>query len=243
MNLYLDIDEIIKLSQSTNKEIFVAVNKNMRNSDLDTLKNNLITLNKLNIKGILFYDKSIYMLASNLEKLVLATEHSVTNYATINYYKSLGIKNFYLSSEITIDEIEEIAKKTDTNLFVNVFGYLPIFVSKRHLITNYKKYFNLKDDSQIYYMEKENKKYPLLETEDGTIAYSDYILNAYLDYDKLNTLADYAIFNSFLIDDDTISKVIECFDKKEGIDKINMLLNYNTSDGFMHKETIYKVVK
>ena len=92
-------------------------------------------------------------------------------------------------------------------------------------------------------MEKENKWFPLLETSDGTIVYNSEILNAYEDYDKLNSLADYLVFNSTLIDDETFIEVLKAYDLKLGKDKVDMLLNYHTSDLFMHKKTIYKVIK
>ncbi len=241
VNLYLDINEIVNLLKKTDKEIFVAVNKNIRNRDLTKLKENLDILNNINIKGILYYDTAVYMLSIDKNKLVLNKEHSLTNYATINYWNKKGIDSFYLSSEITLKEIEEIKNNTKTKLFVNVFGYLPIFLSKRNLITNYKKNFTIDDSSDIYYMEKEGKKYPLLETYDGTIVYSSMILSAYDDYDKIDKLVDYAVFNSFIIDEDTFIEAVEVFDKRLGKDRLDMLLNYNTDTAFLHKETIYKV--
>ena len=38
-----------------------------------------------------------------------------------------------------------------------------MFVSKRHLVKNYLECFNLKDDSDLHYLEKEGKKYPILD--------------------------------------------------------------------------------
>ena len=242
MNLYLTVEEIEKLLKNCDKELFVAINKNMHNSDLENLKNSLDRLLKLNIKGIFYYDMAVYNLCSKKEKLVWSMEHATTNYATINYFNKLGVTKVYLSSEITLDEIKEIRNKTNSTIFVNVFGFLPIFLSKRYLISNYKNYFNLKDNDTIYYMEKENKRYPLLETDDGTIVYNSSILNAYDDYDELS-IVDYTVFNSFLIDNDDFVNILKSFINKENKDKIDMLLKYNTDDGFMHKKTIYKVVK
>lgn len=243
MGIYLTIAEIEKLIQELdNKKLFVAVNKNMRNEDLEFLKENLDKLENM-VDGILYYDAAILSLAKDKSKLILSQEHATTNYFTINHYAKRGIKGVYLSSEITIDEIEEICNNTNLDTFVNVFGYVPIFLSKRFLVTNYKKFFNKIDNSKLYYMEKENKWFPLLETSDGTIVYNSEILNAYEDYDKLNSLADYLVFNSTLIDDETFIEVLKAYDLKLGKDKVDMLLNYHTSDLFMHKKTIYKVIK
>lgn len=244
MNLYLTFSEIKSLVERLNdKKIFVAVNKNMRNGDLEELKEQLQNLCTLNIAGIFYYDIAVYNLCSKKEKLVWSMEHATTNYATINYFNNKGVKSVYLSSEITLNEIKEIKENSKSQLFVNVFGYLPIFLSKRYLISNYKNYFKLTDNDSLYYMEKEGKKFPVLETNDGTIVYNSHILNAYDDYEYLKNNIDYTVFNSFLIQDDIFISVLEAFDKNLGKAKIDMLLNYNTDTCFMHKETIYRVVK
>ena len=36
-----------------------------------------------------------------------------------------------------LDNILEIRKNTQVKLMVNIFGYLPMFVSKRHIVKNY----------------------------------------------------------------------------------------------------------
>ena len=77
-----------------------------------------------------------------------------------------------LSSEITLDEVKEIEKEAKAKLMLPVFGYLPMFVSRRHLVKNYLETFNLEDNSKINYIEKEGKIYPIIDNEEGTIAYS-----------------------------------------------------------------------
>lgn len=243
MGLYLDLEEISKLVSENEKEIYIAINKNIRNSEIDDLKSKIESIINIPISGILYYDMAVYQLCPNKELLVWSQEHATTNYATINYFKSKGVDKVYLSSEITIDEMTTIKDKTDSTLYANVMGYIPIFLSKRYLVSNYKKHFNIEDNSNIYYMKKEGKSFPLLETDDGTIVFNSEILNAYDDLDNLENIIDYAIFNSFLIPDDTFLKVLKVFSLKEGKNKVDMLLNYKTSDLFMHKETIYKVIK
>lgn len=62
-----------------------------------------------------------------------------------------------LSSEITIDEVKEIRENTKIVLFLNIFGYLPMFTSIRPVINNYLKTFDIKGNSKIHYMEMDNK--------------------------------------------------------------------------------------
>ena len=52
------LDEINKL-KSLNKEIFVIVNKNIHNTELENLIKLLKQIEKLSIQGIIFYDIAI----------------------------------------------------------------------------------------------------------------------------------------------------------------------------------------
>lgn len=237
---FFEIKDI--LEKYNNKDIFISLNKNMHNKDLDYLKEVLIELEQYNIKGILYYDVSIVNLKQELNlhnNLVFHQEHSTTNYLTINYWNEMGADYAYLSNEITLNEILEIKKNTKSKLLVTVLGYIPIFVSERKLISNYIDYFNL-NKSDNYYIEKENNKYRILENNDNTLVYSNYILNA---IDEIKILKenniDYLVFNSFDIDSSKFKYIIDSLNtiKSENIKK---LLN-NIDKGFLYKETIYKV--
>ena len=219
-----EIKEII----NTNKEIFISVNKNIHNKELEKLENLLIQIDKLNIKGIIFYDIAIINLKTKLKlktDLVWAEEHLTTNYQTINYWHEKGCKYAYLSSELTKEEIDEISKNTKATLFLNVFGHLPMFTSRRHLVSNYLEYFNIKDKGKNKRIYKEEKHYPIKENTHGTTVFSDYVLNAV----DIDFNIDYLVYNSYLIEEETFKEVLQ------GKSVLP------SKHGFLFKETIYKV--
>lgn len=235
MNLEFTLDEIKKI---TDKEVFVAINKNIYSHELDELKRNLIELDKLNIKGVLFADTALINLKKELNlniNLVWSQEHLVTNYQTINNWSEYGVNMAYLSTDITLREIKEIKENTSVKLIAPIFGYIPIFTSKRHEIKNYLDNFNLKDNSSINYIEKENEIYPIVETQEGTVVYSNHILNGYKEYLDLDI--EYVTLNAFNIEDAEFKNVLKVFKEKKEKD-----LEFKNSDkGFLYKETIYKV--
>ena len=242
MPYYFDLEDL----RNINKEIFVCLNKNMHNQDIALLKNTLIKLNEYNIKAVIFYDLAIPNLANKLNlnyDLVWSQEHMTTNYHTINFWYEKNVKYTWISNDITLREMKEIKENTNAKLMVTLFGYLPMFTSKRHLIKNYLKFFNLDDKSKINYMQKEGKDYPLVD-DNGTIVYTDFILNGLKE--KLLLNYDYIILNSFLIDDDKFIKVLDIFNKanNDNIDRqekqLNQLFN-NLKKGFFYNETVYKV--
>ncbi len=224
----------IEQLQKLNKEIFVAINKNIHNSELVKLVNLLKEIEILNINGIIFYDIALINIKKKLNlktPLVWAQEHLTTNYGTVNFWYDKGAKYAYLSSELTNEEYMEIRKNTKAKLFINVFGHIPMFTSRRNLVNNYINYFNLKDNKQNKTIYKEEKYYPIADTENGTTVYSDYILNA-LDesFD-----VDYLVFNSYLISDEDFKEILINYKNKKN--KYKFPFNH----GFLYKETIYKV--
>lgn len=248
-NFCIDIEELDLLSKLKDKNIFISLNKNMYNKDLEVVKEILLKLNNYNIKGVLYYDIGVLNIYNKLDlnyDLVWSQEHLTTNYNTINYWNSKGSKYAYISSDITEEEIIKITQKSKSKLLVTLFGYLPMFVSKRHIVKNYLEYFNLNDKSNINYLEKEEKTYPIIDNSIGTQVYSNNILNGIKS--SLNINVDYIVLNSFGIELDKFINIIEMFKtvNKETIeeynDKIKSMLT-NVDNGFLNTKTIYRVKK
>lgn len=246
-----EISKITEVLKKENKEIFVAVNKNIHNEELSDLEEILTFLNSLPIDGILYYDIAIVNLKDKLKlniPLVWNQEHMTTNYLTCNFWNKAGISSVYLSGDITMDEALEINENCEMKTFINVFGYLPMFASYRHLVSNYINTFSLKNSqNEIYKMEKEGKVYTIVDNELGSFVYSNNILNGLEEYlvFKQNNV-DYAVLNSFEIGNDNFTKIVDMFTSvndnnvKEYNDTINNMFQ-NTDKGFLYKETVYKV--
>jgi len=229
---YFSLEELKRTK--TKKEVFVSLNRNIHNSMLEDLKEILLLLNQLNIKGVIFYDIAILNLKKKLDlkyDLVWAQEHLTTNYKTVNFWNKKGAKYAYLSSEITKKEINEIKEKAKSKLFINAFGRIPMFTSRRHLVKSYIETFDLKE-SQIYSLFKEGKYYPIEDTGIGTTVYSDYILNI-LDE---NIDVDYYVLNPYGFSLKDYKIILENYQNG----KKN---NFPKELGFLDKETIYKVKK
>ena len=251
---YYTIDELKEINaylKQNNKELFVSVNKNIHNHELNNLKNILTKLNELDIKAVFYYDLAIPNLKDKLNlkyDLVWAQEHLTNNYYTCNYWYNHGVKYTHLSSEITMHEILEIKENTNMKLIVSIFGFSPIFTSKRNLVKNYLKTFNISDNSNLNYIEKEGNIYPVNDEVQGTTVYSSKILNATIEIPNLEKYNfDYILINSFNIKNDIMLEVLKKINiindsNKEQISKeIDTLLDDKIDTGFMYKETIYKV--
>lgn len=248
--LNIKFDEIKKIV-SKNNNIFLSLNKNIFNSELKDVESLLIEISKLNIKGLFYYDVAIINIVNRLNlkiNLIWSAEHLTTNYFTINYWQENGINGVFLSNEITKDEIIDITKNTNCNIFVQLFGYIPMYLSKRHAVKNYLNHFKLDLNSSKYYLFKEEKKYSIVDNNDGTIIYTNFMINGLKEYVELYDKIEYSIINGYDIESDKLFCIIDIFNKvnKDNVneldDKVCKMYN-NLEKGFMYEETIYRVKK
>lgn len=251
------IEELQKIKEKySNINLYVLLDKNFFNHELNDLRNVLKKLNDLNISGILFYDLAIINICreENINiPLVWNQNFLVTNYRTCNYYYAKGVECAVLSSEITIDEVIEIAENTKMQLFINIFGYQLMSFSKRNLITNYLKHINCDNNHVENYLLKEEKQYLIKETDCGTAIYTHHILNGFLKINELKNKNVNIILDEMNINKETFLKVVNIYqnainnnlslsDLEKLDNQINALIS-NASLGFLDTKTIYKMKK
>lgn len=239
-----EIKDIIKIIPD--KEIFISINKNIENSELGELETILLSLNDLDIKGVLYSDVALVTYKDKLNyDLVWAQEHLVTNYETINYWHDRGINYAYLSSDLNINEISTITKNSKVKLMATLFGYNSMFVSKRHIVKNYLNNFKLEDNSKIHYMKKEGKTYPIVDSN-YTYVFGNNIFNGIKEYYNMNV--DYYVVNGFLIDNEKLTKVLSIIGNitKENVEECALQIMdsfANIDTGFLYKDVVSKVKK
>ncbi len=210
-SLEFTTDEVLKLKELyKDKEIFLKINKNFFNSDLENLEKILYKLNGSKIK-IMFADLSFLYFQDKYDlDLVWNQDFLVTNYHDINNYYDLGVKYAVITNELDLNEIKEIIKNSKSKLLMNVLAKPIIGVSKRPLISLYS------DTLPKTITLKNKDKEIIMEEKKETIVYSNNFFN-YLDL--LDTNIDY-----FILD----TKFINYKDKEEVIN--NMYSYLKTKD-------------
>lgn len=251
-SIYFTIDEIEKIKNTTNKEIFVVLNKNLLNEDIDKVSIVLQKLDKLKVDGIFFYDLAILKLKQELDlnvNLIWNQTHMVNNYKTCDYYFDKGVKYALLGKEITLEEIKEIIKQSKITSMVEVIGMPSVAFSRRKLITNYYKDLNKETKENLEIEEKiTNAKYDLLENEFGTSFFLKQITNGtgiIKELYEVNT--PYIIIREMgletIIKDllkDTKDYIEGSCQNEEYVNKYQVLGDFTN---FFFKKTIYKVKK
>lgn len=243
------IDEIIDIKKKNNCLIYVKINKNLFNEDIESIKDILIRLNENKIDGIFFYDLAILQLKKELNidiDLIWNQTHMVNNYMTCDYYYSKGVKYALLSKEITLEEIKEIINKSKINCMVEVVSLPSVAYSKRKLVSNYFKDLNENGKNDIKVKEKvTGDYYNIIEDSNGTSFFLNKIMNGTsIIKDLYDCKCKYIIFREYGIPDfldlvcDT-NEYIEngCIDDTY----VNKYKKLGDSTNFFFKKTIYKV--
>lgn len=255
---YYSLDEIKKIREKYPKiELFISINKNIMNEEIDSLKDILIQLDKLNIKGIFFYDSALIRLKKKLKlniSLVWAQTHMVTNYNSCNYYYDNGVEYAMLSKELRLDEVKEIISKARTKSIIELITKPSIAFSKRHLVTNYYTNVNEEVKDEVVVNEKiSDTDLIVRENEDGSTFIKNSILNGFSILDELmDTSLSYILIKEDYIDHDLFIKIItnlvyylnnykemDTLEKDEFIKNQEDLLGNDT--GFFFRKMIYKV--
>lgn len=252
----LSLEKIKELSQDA--KLFIAVNKNIFNNELDDLKNKLVELSKLPILGVLYYDLGVLSIVRNHHipiDLVWHQTHMVTNYNTCNYYYDKGVKYGYLANEITLEEILEINQRTSMNLMVQVFGYPIMSHSRRSLLSNYFKSLGKEKENRIYHLKEKEDTYLLKENNDGaSILFGKLINGTKPLFDLIQNNISYGILDMQEVSFEVGERVYEKFsyilnhiseisneEQEQIILDMNKLIGDSTN--FFYKKTIYKVKK
>lgn len=255
---YYSLAEIKKVREKYPKiELFISINKNIMNEEIDSLKDILIQLDNLNIKGIFFYDSALIRLMKKLKlniSLVWAQTHMVTNYNSCNYYYDNGVEYAMLSKELRLDEVKEIISKARTKSIIELITKPSIAFSKRHLVTNYYTNINEEAKDEVTINEKiSDTDLIVRENRDGSTFIKNSILNGFSILDELmDTNLSYILIKEDYIDHDLFIKIItnlvyylnnykemNTLEKEKFIKNQEELLGNDT--GFFFRKMIYKV--
>ncbi len=248
---YFTMDEIEEIINNKNVDVYVKLNKNFFNDDIEPLKDILIKLDELKVSGIFFYDLGILQLHKELKlnvPLIWNQTHMVNNYRTCDYYYSKGVEYALLGKEITLEEIIEIIKKSKITSMVEVVSRPTVAFSYRKLITNYYKNLGKDGTNKLTIKEKAtDTNYDLYEDNNGTSFFMDIVTNGTgVIKDLYDNGCKYIIMR-----EDGVSSFDELLkDTKDYISNNCNDTNYvekykrlGDSTNFFFKKTIYKVKK
>ena len=218
-----NIKDLIKLE--CNK--YLLINRIMDTKDINEFKKIIPYLKDFN--GIIFEDIGVYnLLKDEGINLIWNQNHFTTNYLSINYWLDM-VSSAVISNELTYKEVTDILSKSKKPLVLNVFGKNQIMYSRRTLLSNFNKYYNLKDNKEVLLKEPiTNNEFGAIESDKGTVIYNNEYFNI-LSYEfDDNKILYYLVMPCGLV----INEIDDILNNKN---------NEYKNDGFMNKKTIYKL--
>lgn len=228
-------------SKYKDKKIYVSLNRVIFNNELDDYKKVLQELDNIGLDGIIVGD--IAALTYNLKtNIILDQLHLNNSFLTVKHYSNNNVSGIVITNDITKDDINIIKEENKgTILFKQVFGLPHLSTSRRHLASNYLKYFNKENNSNIHLIKEDNigDYYYVVEDLFGTHILDSKPLNLLSQIGNIN--CDYFIIDDYLIYNLDIEELIDIYSNIK-VDKNDYINNkYNANDGFINKKTIYKV--
>lgn len=244
-----EVEDIVK--KYPDIEIFVKMDKNIFNDEIEEVKNVLLKLEKMSIHGVFFYDLALLELKQELNlslDFAWSQTHMVTNFRTCDYYFMQGVSYALLSKEITLDEVLDIARQSKIKTIVEVVSLPSLGYSRRKLVSNYYEDSGSIGPSTLSLLEKVSGKHYLVKEEDSGCGFLlDEVLNGTGVISSLyHGGIDYILLREEGIDDflelllDTKKYVDgKCLDTQY-VEKYKKL---GDSTGFFFQKTIYRVKK
>ena len=224
---YPSIFSVFDINKIKEENKYVLINRILDCDDIDKLKELLL---KLKVKGIVFEDIGVFNLVKKLKldiDLIYFPNHFNTNYQSINAFLDKGLTSAVVSNEITKKEIEDITKNVIKPVVLQVFGYNMAMYSRRLLLDNYAKVYNLEKKNPLVISENVSKhEFLVYENKYGTVLYDNHIFNGESLLELDNVL--YFMVNTSFIPIDTVIKFLTNSYQDE-------------YSGFLDRETIFKL--
>ncbi|MCK7484111.1 MAG: U32 family peptidase [Bacillus subtilis] len=161
-----------------NPTVHLRMNTMIHETDLPALRACLRELAAIPFDRIVCFDLTVAIVAAEFhlkERIVYQPGTLATNAYDPLFYASLGIRGLTLSPDIQQSELLEIAQAArDIECSLVSHGYLPMLISKRHLLSAYfvEKKQTLKANQDFAYQISEETRpgtlFPILEDEFGT---------------------------------------------------------------------------
>ena len=133
-----DIKEGCDFAHKHNAKIHVTCNIVMHNKDTDGILEYLKALENAGVDCIIASSIYILSLVKKYTKMEahVSTQASSSNSLAVDYYTNLGFDRVVLSRELSLDEIEEIKKKSKIDIEAFIHGGMCVSYSGRCMLSN-----------------------------------------------------------------------------------------------------------
>ena len=241
-----EVEKIVEVAHQNNQKVYVNARRIIHEQDIDIVINLVKKLEALNVDYYFYGDLAFYEIADALgitSKLIYQVNTYMTNSMDISVMLEEN-KSVVVSTEISFEELKKVVNGLQEELYIHVFGYYPIFHSRRELISNYLFYRKIPVDLNHNFdvvEELRESHYPIEQNENGMVVYIDgtYVLTTELQ--ELNRMNQdlIGIVLSKNIDLEDYSKVLDLYTSNgyNEYDEVIKSLNIVTTKGLLYEQS------
>lgn len=198
--------------KSNGKKVFVQIDNFISEDDMAELLDYMGFVKSLEPDGIYFHDLGLYEIAKRfnlLSKLIYDGKSVLCNSLDTRFLLNRGIDSVMLSRELTFEEIKDIAVNNSGQVDIQIFGHQRMSYSRRKFLKNYfreinKEYDYLNKETMYLIEEQRDYKMPIIEDEEGTSIYSDYIVDMFEEVPQIRNLIRRGVIDTLFIDDENM---------------------------------------
>lgn len=252
---HLSLDEIRQVSRfckTFHKKFYIVMDDFISEDEKMLMYDYLDFIDSIDVDGIFFHDLGVYNAAKSygmLSKLIYDGKTVLCNSLDSAFLLDQGIDSVMFSRELTFEEVKEIVKNLSGRVNMQIFGHLRMSYSKRNFLSNYfrqiGKDYDFKGKETLSLVEEQREyKMPIVEDEDGTYIYSDYVFEMFSEISELKNDLKRGIVDTLFIEDDAlIAQVLRDYKRVSATNgkfiRDSFLHNHpgNYSSGYLYQKT------
>ena len=252
---HLSLDEIrqaCRFCRAFHKKFYIVMDDFICEDEKILLYDYLDFVDSLGVDGIYFHDLGIYNAAKSyglVNKLIYDGKTVLCNSLDSAFMLDQGIDAVQISRELTLSEVKEILKNHSGKVDMQIFGHLRMSYSRRRFLSNYfrqinKDYDYLGKETLTLVEEQREYRMPIVEDDDGTYIYTDYIFEMFNEICDLKKDIKRGIVDTLFIEDDAlICQVLRDYKRinkgNQNFIKDSFLHNYpnDYSSGYFYQKT------
>jgi U32 family peptidase len=135
-----EMSKAVNFAHQHDVKVYVACNIYSRNFEQDAIHNYLGQLGDIRPDAIIVADPGIIQAARKIVPEIsihLSTQANTTNFQTVLFWESLGIKRVNVARELSLQEIKEISRQCSAEIEAFVHGAMCISYSGRCLLSTF----------------------------------------------------------------------------------------------------------
>ena len=196
--------------KANGKKVYIQIDNFISEDETRDFLDYMGFIRSLEPDGIYFHDLGVYEIAKQfglVSKLIYDGKSVLCNSIDARFMLKRGIDAVMLSRELTFAEIKDIATNNPGQVDLQIFGHQRMSYTKRKFLKNYFREINRDYDylnKETLYLVEEQRDYkmPIVEDEDGTYIYTDYIVEMFEEVPQISDLIKRGVIDTLFIDNE-----------------------------------------